>query len=75
MPVIKCVNAYCPYCQPESPVHLVCTCPHVVSISRTGECNTFWFLVAQGKARDLREIPFSEDPQLDRLFKREGEKY
>lgn len=72
MPGIVCENEYCPYIGqgPESLLVRLCGCPRNVKISPTGECEIYWIEVAKGNAKDIREIPLSENPRLEPLYNR-----
>ncbi len=75
---VRCKNEYCPYGAEDPQGSLMwprkCASPPggKAIITETGECETYWYAVACGKARDIREVPLSENPHLEPMYKRPG---
>lgn len=61
---IRCENELCPFYSEAGDSDLypgVCSAPHDILISKTGECCIYWWQVSIGKAEDCRlgEEPWS----------------
>lgn len=72
---VRCKNENCPYGVVDMSSSMwprKCASPPggKAIITETGECETYWYAVAAGKATDIREIPLSENPHLEPMYKR-----
>jgi len=60
--IVKCNNTLCVHFDHPAPYSMYgeCTCPNGPVITPSAECFTYFYSVATGDSRDIREVPKEE---------------